>query len=375
MEKASSTVVRKSGIDLLRILAILMICMFHARKTFFEALFDLGIDFQLTSFSRVTWYVTQIIRPFGSVGNILFMICSAYFLVDNPRARGEKAVHILSDNWLISVLILVVYLICGVSLSSETILNQIFPTTYKTNWFVSAYVIFYLLAPIVIVGLKNLSKRAHFGLCIASVIFYGFFSLYDPILPYYSLVLPFFYILNLVAFIKWYIPPKSKRWNFMLFFFGSILFLGLFFGCKWLRRLSTFFDEIEFASLYSPFLVFPLIGLFNLFRDMKFSNRAISYLSTCSLFVYVIHENELFRSITREQYYIYMIERFGINYALAFILLCGIGMFLGGFVLAVIYNETFHRLTKKISATIWKGITFLTDQIYNRFFHSNNQES
>lgn len=370
MEKGSSTVIRKSGIDLLRILAILMICMFHARQTLFQTY--PVVDLEIPMFSRLILYA---INTFGDIGNILFIICSAYFLVDKPRTSSKKAVCILSDTWLISIIILAIFLICHVSLDSKTILHQIFPTAYKTNWFVPAYIIFYLLAPIVVSGLRVLSKRAHFGLCLASVIFYGLLSLYEPVQPYSSLVFPFFYILNLVAFIKWYIPPKSKRWNFMLFFGGFVLFLGLLLGRKWLTRWSAIFDQSNLSSLYSPFLMFPLIGLFNLFRDMKFNNRVISYLSTCSLFVYVIHENYLLRSITREQYYIYMIERFGINYAFATVLLCGLGMFLGGFVLAVIYNETFHRLTKKISAAIWKWITCLTDQIYNRFFHSTDQES
>ena len=346
---------RKSGIDLLRIIAMLCICIFHATQTFCSKFPTESTDSP----------VITALGNFGAVGNMLFIICSSYFLALKPKARADKAINILADATLISILFLIVYLLCGVQLGKSTILHQILPNIYNQNWFIPCYVIFYLLSPIVIKGLSSLTKETHFALCIVSLIVYGLLSLYDPLTPVGSHLLKFFYILNIVAFITWHVTPKSSLWNLVAFLIGTLIYILLSVLAKYLSRNVESIPSISFGSYYSPFLLFPLIFLFNLFRNMKFNNAFISYLSSCTLFVYIIHENALFRSITRKAYFSYAVDNFGIQYAVWFILLCGMVMFIAGFILSVIYNETLHKLTKKLSALIVNGIKRIINKLFS----------
>ncbi len=351
---------RKSGIDLLRIFAILLICIFHAAQTF-----SIHHGSEPAFASKI---VSFELMSFGNIGNVLFIICSSFFLVDKPKASGKKVINILMDASFISILILIVFLICKVPIEPRIILRQIFPNLYKQNWFVPCYVIFYLLSPIIVSGLKAIPKQIHFALCVGSIFVYGVLSIVPSILPVQSNLFAFFYILNFVAYIKWYIPPKSKRKNAIFFLVGMTIFFVLYTGTRVLSRIfPVISDHIDFLSLYNPLLCFPLIALFNLFKDMNFSNRFISYLSTCSLFVYVIHENYLLRSIVRTQYFNYMIEHFGIDLAIVFILLCGITMFLGGFIIAILYKETLHKVTKKLSVVFSKVITLACNKLFQCF--------
>lgn len=360
------TIKRHSGIDLLRIIAIFLICLSHANQTF-RNLFD------LPSFDFINM-VTVGLSPLGTMGNILFVICSSYFLVDKTKSRTEKAINLLMDSTLISICILIGFLISGEPLTWETILQQIFPDISGLNWFVPCYVIFYLLAPIVVFGLKHLTKKQHFAFTIASLVVYGCLSMIS-LAPVGSYLFQFFYILNLVAFVKWNAPSiySHRKVNFFVFLVGMIVcYLG-YFGFLVLSKQNAFFGRFSFISMLSPLSVIPLMALFNCFKEMKFDSKFISYLSTCSLFVYVIHENYLLRGITRVNYYNWAVGTFGDRLMLVYLIICGLFMFVVGFILAVIYKETFSRLTKFCSKKVDNVLRMIISKLYNKCFKKVEQ--
>ncbi|MDE6060530.1 MAG: hypothetical protein K2G31_03580, partial [Clostridia bacterium] len=75
-EAVSEKRIRLSGVELLRILAILLICVHHA-VTGSEGF----IDFDGTL--SVGTVFLRLLRYCGQIGNIIFVICSAYFLTDS----------------------------------------------------------------------------------------------------------------------------------------------------------------------------------------------------------------------------------------------------------------------------------------------------
>ena len=352
---------RHSGIDLLRIIAILLICFFHANQTIRGM-----VDFPTYSLSN---FISITMNSFGTFGNILFVICSSFFLVDKSKTRAEKAINILLDSSIISIIVLCGFLISKEPLTLQTIIHQVFPDVFGMNWFVPCYVIFYLLSPILIIGLKQLPKKVHFGFVIFSIIVYGLLSMIS-LNPVGSSLFQFFYILNLVAFIKWHASSfyNYKKINLLVFILGMVITYAGIFGFLFLTKHNSFFERFSFASMYSPFLVVALIALFNVFEEKTFENKFISYLSSCSLFVYVIHENYLLRSILRVRFYNYMISNYGENLAIVWTLICGIFMFVVGFILAVAYKESLHRLTNKLSRIVNDGINKVFGRLYLKFF-------
>ncbi len=357
--------VRFSGIDLLRIIAILLICIFHANQTL-----RWMVDFSGINISNI---VSVGVVPFGTIGNILFVICSSYFLVDSRKSRGEKAINILIDSSIISIGILIGFLIGGQELDPETIVHQIFPDVFRMNWFIPCYVVFYLLAPVVVAGLKHLSKKAHFLLIVLAVLTYGLLSLVY-LMPLGSELLHFFYILAIVAFIKWHTPNiyEKKKLNLILFIGGIIFAYLLYFLFFYLARRNPYLEQVWIMNLLSPVLLLPLICLFNIFAKMNFQNKFISYLSTCSLFVYVIHENYLLRTITRVNFYNYCLSTYGEQLAIVYMLICGSFMFICGFLLAVIYKESIHRLTSKFSILMANLYAIAYNFIYNKIFKESS---
>lgn len=232
--KDAQGIQRQSGIDLLRIIAIFLICISHANQT-------LRGMYVFSPFSA-NELITLGLAPLGTVGNILFVVCSSYFLVDKNRSRLNKAINLLLDSTLISISILVSFLISKQPLDGFTIFRQFFPDIYRMNWFVPCYVIFYLIAPIVVAGLKHLTKEQHLAILLGSFVVYGLLNVLS-LTPFGSELLQFFYILNIVAFIKWHKPNiySHKKGNFLFFLIGMIICYSAYFGIALLSTKYAFF--------------------------------------------------------------------------------------------------------------------------------------
>ena len=85
------------------------------------------------------------------------------------------------------------------------------------------------------------------------------------------------------------------------------------------------------------------MSLFNLFRNIKCKNRLVCYLSSISLLVYVLHENNFIRKFININYYEYIYYHYSYKHlifndiVLVFILL------VISIVLATIYKFTIQK--------------------------------
>lgn len=353
---------RHSGIDLLRVIALVMICVAHAYLPLVDK-----IDH---STNDAAFVILNLLTPLGVFGNIIFVTCSSYFLVDKTKSSADKAIKILMDSCIISWFFLVCYFISREPISWLEIVWQIFPDIFSMGWFVTCYVIFYLLAPIVVAGLKRFSRKQHFFFLMGSVVFYSTWVVLG-FAPYATNLFGFFFILNIVAFIKWHAPSVflRKKTNLLIVLIGVPLLYGLEFAIALLDRAKIdIFFNFGIFSFFSPFAVFPMIALFCLFQPMKFQSRFISYLSSCSLFVYLIHCNYFLRNVVRFRWYEAAIDMFGIQYAFIFYVVCAVTITVEAFGLSAIYKETFGRLTTFCSKKTAMGINIVMSKAYQKFF-------
>ncbi len=351
--------IRQSGVDLLRIIAVLLICLFHANQT---ACGLVDVDSLEFFIKGASFFLSQL----GQIGNMLFVICSAFFLCDSRRSRSEKALGILLDSTVISVFVLIGFLIGGYSFNLSEVFMHIFPDIFGNVWFVPCYVLYYFFAPIIGMGLKKLGRKVHLAYCLCVLIVYCGLALFYRA-PFGNELIAFFLLFGLVAYEKWYMPKAfaTVKWNLILFFVGFLVAYGLYFAYKAAAPVLGWRDDYFSPNIWcNPFRCVALICLFNLFVMMKFRNKFVSYLASCSLFVYCIHENKLLRSITRVAFYNAVFERFGQSQYVLWSTACGLFMFVVGFLIAAVYRESFHRLT----ALLANRICSLLRKLYNRFY-------
>lgn len=77
--------------------------------------------------------VLLIFRYVGQIGNVIFIICSSYFLLESKKANAKKVLYIIFDTFFISIAFLIFFLLLGYDLSAKEIIEQFFPITFKNN--------------------------------------------------------------------------------------------------------------------------------------------------------------------------------------------------------------------------------------------------
>ncbi len=358
--------VRLSGVELLKIIAIFLICLSHALQTS-QSFVDYSPSYDIPKIILV------ILMNSGQIGNVLFIICSAYFLVDSKKTKAEKTFNLLMDSALISILIFSGFLIGGYSFSSEDWLRQFLPDLFENNWFIGIYVAMYVVHPFLNIIIHNISKKTHFTFCLCVFLFFGLlgFLLADEVAV--GNLAKFFMLYFIVAYMKLYCGDfannRKKNVVWFLIFFAIFCIVGVLdrIAPVWSPNFSRF---VMLEYWFSPITLPMLLFLFNIFKSFQFKNKFINYLSSCSLFVYLFHENILLRTYIRPQYYQYVM---GLNPDLYFwwIMLCAVSMFVGGMILSVIYKETLHRLTVYLSKKLAVGFYKLRDYIYSKIDKSN----
>ncbi|MBO4904696.1 MAG: acyltransferase family protein [Lachnospiraceae bacterium] len=229
------------------------------------------------------------LHQMGLLGNTVFFTVSAWFLLDNSRIKAEKIMGILLDREIVSV----IFLLAGLIITSGGIdrslaVKMLFPHTFRLFWYLTCYILFYLIHPALNLVIKSMSQRSHLIFVVISsslFIFYSFFIHW-----YYSNVLISWVVLYfLIGYIKKYIPDRLRSRTtvnvFLLVagFAGSILIIIISnIVCLNVESLSeiglSYFDEI---SVWNPFHIMISIALMNIALKLPPQNiRFINYASS-----------------------------------------------------------------------------------------------
>lgn len=357
---------RNSGIEMLKVIAILLICMSHCVQTL-EKYADFAVcveDPQLL--------ILKILRFDGNFGNVIFIICSCYFLLKSSKAKKEKAVGLLLDSQIISIVIFALLSTLGALMSFEIkynfeyVINQLFPDLFEQVWFVPTYVAFYLIHPYLNEFISKIGRKKHFEICLLIVIFYGILSLFKAF-PLYSKFLGFVCVYFLIAYMKFYYGDfmKNRKKNILIFFVSLIAFLGIVIANNYIGLKFSFFENYPNVSHMLCIVTLPMfISLFNLALNSSFKSKFINSLSSCSLFVYCIHENYIVRMVIRPAIYEAFIDAYGENKLLVYALVLFVFVVVSSFIAAKIYKKTLHKLTVRLSVKLTSALSSLFNKIY-----------
>lgn len=360
--------VRNSGVELLKVFAILLICMSHCVQTL-----ENYADF-LVSVEEPQLLILKILRHDGNFGNVIFVICSSYFLLKSTKSKKEKAVGLLLDSQTISV---GMFALCGVlgallsvpiEYTFEYVSSQLFPDLYEQVWFVPTYVAFYLIHPYLNEFIGRIGRKKHFEICLLIVVFYSIASLINAY-PLYSKFLGFICIYFLVAYMALYCEGfmKNKKKNILIFFASALTFLATVIVRNYLGFKFEIFETYPVVSFMLSAVTLPMfMSLFNLALNTSFKSRFINNLSSCSLFVYCIHENYIVRTVIRPAIYEALIDSFGEDNLLIYAFVMFAMVVILSFIAANIYKKTLHKLTAKLSIKVTGRLSSLLSKLYAR---------
>ncbi len=266
---------RQSGLELLRIISMILIVFSHS------AIFG-NFDSNYPNFDRII----AIFKLGGKLGVNIFVLISAYFMV-TKSFRWSRVFRLWSTAIFYSLLFFIIKLISGQEVVYKDILMSLFPLSYSHWWFVTTFVWLLLLSPALNILIKNIEKKSYaIGLIIFAFLFVIFPYInmvgfaFDWRLDGYSNIIWFVYLYMLAGYIRLYGIKIDKF---------VICVLLLFF--VFIKLMSVQFLQVELFREEALGNFFMAIGLFLIFKDFKFKSKIVNFVASTMFGVYLVHEN------------------------------------------------------------------------------------
>lgn len=112
-------------------------------------------------------------------------------------------------------------------------------------------------------------------------------------------------------------------------------------------------NALHWARNNNPLIILAAFSLFNLARRKTFYSKAVNYISSLTLFIYLIHEGEIVRKYFRPWVWSKIYENFGYSHLILETLIFSVALFAVATFLSIFYKVTFFHLAKRISKTFY----------------------
>lgn len=310
MEKTLNLKIRQSNFELMRIISMFMIVVWHVIIS--------GVG--LSQANATLTLFLDIIKSILVVHVNSFILVTGYFQ-STSRFHYKKILNLIATSWFYRVVAVIIVLALSLTtLTNLEILNNIFilPLEHE-HWFIHYYILLYLLSPFFNKFIDRSSQSELKKLVLALVFIncflpyltnQGFFNTLFGFSLYHFITLYF-----IGAYFRKYpikesyhfknMSIKQFRLLMVLIFFGcafgslTILYLGKYI-CSFTSPGSILFEIGAIFQSHPAAYDFPLIvvqscAYFLFFSTFSFKNKFINSLSTLMIGVYLIHESELLK--------------------------------------------------------------------------------
>lgn len=357
---ADKSRMRDSGVELLKIIAVVLIVISHVVQTLITENEYIPYSDYLLDCTHATTNGTilllAVMRHFGALGNWIFFVASAWFLLDSTKASGKKMMGMLLDIWGISVLFLGITLLIRGEVSGKLFIFSLLPTTFTNNWYLTCYLLFYPIHPYLNRLIASMTQKEHLkAVSVLAVLYIGFNFVKESFF-FPNMLLLWISVYLIVAYIKRYCMElySSEKVNGILLRCGAAGAVGIvvltdLLGLK-IAALSN--QLLRWANNYNPFLILIAISAFGLARKNHFKNKRVNHVAKCSMLIYIIHENILLRTYARPYLWQCIFNRYGYAHILLWVFLYSAGWLLAALVLSLLYEKSIQKITTRVSEKI-----------------------
>lgn len=279
--KQKSDNLRQSGIELLRIVAIVMVLVCHANARV------LGLPSRAEVFSVPAPSIARML--FGAMAvygvNIFVMISGWFGISAKPKGLAKLLFEVFFLLWGIYA----VFLLTGNATFNMHDIKVCLALTDE-YWFVMAYVGLYIFSPVLNAFVEKASKRELQLLLVGFYVFQCYYCWASGTLDYFSgYSIAFFFGLYLTARYFRLYPVRILSRHGGLVYVASLAVVttvsvvALVLVGNWARMLR--YDN--------PLVIVGAIGLLNAFSHLRFHSRLVNSLATACFAVYIIHFDPL----------------------------------------------------------------------------------
>ena len=338
---------RNSCVEILRLIAMVLIVFGHQIDVYTYSGVGGVVDFAgVFPTTDPVFFILSFVGPLGLMGDVIFIACSAYFLVESDRISVKKIFYLLSTDVIIMCAALAVKAVLGDPISTKNILEAIFPTFLQVNWFVGYYIVFYLLHPFFNYVIRKLDKK---GLAIVTAILFIqcnviAFGMGDTPGSLGLKLMSFISIYFAVAFYKKYGGKiwESKRINVIVLISSVVLYIVFRIVINHVGLSSEYLAERQYgySHINNPIILIMALSMINLASRKEKHNKVINYFAVMSLLLYIIHKN--LQVFFHYDYIGYFLDTYGADTFIFAVFTKSLIVLGLGIILSIIYRHTVY---------------------------------
>lgn len=291
---------RKSNFELMRIISMLMIIMWHLVR-------QGGIlDNTSTMLNVLLKYVTTLLVVHVNS----FVILSGYFQC-SQKFKFSKFLKLVGLVWFYKVIFLIITQVFNLKeLTTLEILKNLSPINYRDYWYLQIYVLLYLISPILNRAINNINKK-QFQKYLLTLFFIisilPTITMQEGFNNSYGYSLGNFILLYFIgAYLRLYsidikIISHNLKQILLVLCFCILGFVSL--TCHYFSMYIQDFNSVTnyisqiLGNMYcydSPLVILQTILYFLFFRNLRIKhNKIINKISATTLGIYLIHTNRL----------------------------------------------------------------------------------
>lgn len=352
---------RQTGIELLKVIGIFLVVLSHTVQSLCEKQIDRPYQDYVIDLSHATtdiqYIMLSILRYSGAIGNAIFFVCTAWFLLDSHKFKVKKWFFMLVEVWVISVgIFAITYMGCRNYISGKIIIKCFMPTTFANNWYITCYLLFYPIHTILNSIISNMSQKQLLRSTSILVLLYMGFNFIKQDLFFCSSFIVWITIYFLVAYIKNYlsdmISDKSK--NVMFLCLGITGHVGIILLTNLLGLRINFFSNrlLHWNQNGNPFIILSVIALFNLVRRVNFKSVIINYVSKLSMLVYIIHSNIVLRTYYKPYVMDCIFQHYGYSLVLLWVIVVTALTFIVSVIVSCLYDLMLRKYVRILSEIV-----------------------
>ena len=292
---------RNYNLDILRIISMLMIITLHYC--------NFGYHIYKTGTVGNKTPILWLIFAFSYVAVNLYVLISGYFLSES-KFKWKKVFKLIIEVLFYSIIIGAVFMIFKwrTFTSFRDILKVFLPVLSGTYWFISTYLVMYILSPYLNRFIKTMKEKEYRDfLIICGIIF----IICNNIIPGSNMIdstrgygiLWFMYLYFVAAYIRKYDFPKIKNIYYLGIYVIAILitFGSRYLFMNYLSSIDIFKENQTLLYSYNSITMFiASVSLFLFFKNIKMKEilpKGINNVAVATFGVYLIHENFLVREV------------------------------------------------------------------------------
>ena len=304
---------RNSNFELLRIIAMLFIVLYHI--IIHGQVLGNSVNAGLSIIIYLVMYMTLV--------HVNSFILLTGFFQSTGKFKQSKVWSLINSSLFYKFLIVIVFSALGIlSLSKIELLKEFFILNLSEYWYVKIYLFLYCLSPFINKLINHLTKKDYETLLLATTVIFS-------IIPYvtgndgfenngYTLY-SFIYLYFIGGYMRRYPIEKSYLFKRCSKHLLQVILIIIFCSCILLNfsilktaeslvGINSIFDEIasnliNMSILYSnPIIIVQSIVFVAFFSTLNIKSKVINGISKLTLGVYLIHDN----NFVREQLYTWL---------------------------------------------------------------------